>query len=77
MIPLETAEVMSDELRSNANLTLQEIIENTPATVGGSPGFRLHCVYRAEDRLRVEKLFYDALVGTWLYYTLYEALAQH
>jgi hypothetical protein len=77
MIPLEAAEVMSDEFRSNSNLTHQEIIENAPATVGGYPGFKLHYAYRAEERLKVEGLFYGALVGPWLYYVLYEAPAQY
>lgn len=77
MIPLEAAEVMSDELRSNSNLTHQEIIENAPATVGGYPGFNLHYAYRTDDRLKVEGIFSGAIVGTWLYYVLYEAPAQH
>ena len=77
MIPLEAAEVMSDELRSNSNLTHQEIIENAPATVGGYPGFKLHYSYQTEEKLKVEALFYGALVGNWLYYVLYEAPAQH
>ena len=45
---------MSDELRSNSNLTHQEIIENAPATVGGYPGFNLYYAYRTDDRLKVE-----------------------
>ncbi|MBI4524904.1 MAG: hypothetical protein HY695_13965 [Deltaproteobacteria bacterium] len=77
MIPLEAAEVIGDDIRSNSNLTQQEIIENTPATVGGYSGFKLHYIYRTEDRLKVEALFYGALVGPWLYYVLYEAPAQH
>jgi hypothetical protein len=77
MKPLQAAEVMSDELRSNPNLTHQEIIENAPATVGRYPGFKLHYSYQTEDRLKVEGLFYGAIVGQWLYYVLYEAPAQH
>lgn len=77
MKPLEAAEVMSDELRSNSNLTHQEIVENAPASVGGYPGFKLHYSYQTEDRLKVEGLFYGAIVGPWLYYVLYEAPAQH
>jgi hypothetical protein len=77
MIPLEAAEVMSSDIRSNSNLTNQDIIENAPATVGGYPGFKLHYTYRTEDRLKVEGLFYGAMVGPWLYYVLYEAPAQH
>jgi hypothetical protein len=77
MIPLEAAEIIGDELRSNSNLTNQEIIENIPTSVGGYPGFKLHYSYRIEDRLKIEGLFYGALVGPWLYYLLYEAPAQH
>ena len=74
MIPLEAGEVMSDELRSNPYLTNQGIIENAPATVGGYPGYY---TYRTEEKLKVEGLFYGAIVGPWLYYVLYEAPAQH
>jgi hypothetical protein len=77
MIPLEAAEVISDDIRSNSNLTHQQIIEDAPATVGGYPGFKLHYTYRAEDRLKIEGLFYGAIVGPSLYYVLYEAPAQH
>lgn len=77
MIPLEAAEVISDDIRSNSNLTHQQIIEDAPAIVGGYPGFKLHYTYRAEDRLKIEGLFYGAIVGPSLYYVLYEAPAQH
>jgi hypothetical protein len=77
MIPLEAAEVMISDIRSNSNLRNQDIIENAPASVGGYPGFKLHYTYRTEEELKVEGLFYGALVGNWLYYVLYEAPAQH
>jgi hypothetical protein len=77
MIPLEAAEVISSDIRSNSNLRNQDIIENAPASVGGYPGFKLHYTYRTEQELKVEGLFYGALVGNWLYYVLYEAPAQH
>ena len=77
MSPLEAAEMISNDIRSNSNLTHQEIIENAPATVGGYPGFKLHYTYRTEEKLKVEGLFYGAIVGPWLYYVLYEAPAQH
>jgi hypothetical protein len=76
MLPSELAEVISDEFRSNSNLTHQEILENLPAAVGGHSGFKLHYTYRS-DELKLEGLFYGALVGPWLYYILYEAPAQH
>ena len=77
MAPLEAAEVISSDLRSNPNLTNQDIVENAPATIGGYPGFKLHYTYRTEEKLKVEGLFYGAIVGPWLYYVLYEAPAQH
>ncbi len=77
MTPWEAAEVMSDDFRSNSNLTHQEIIENTPASVGGYPGFNLHYAYRTGDRLKLEGLLSGAIVGPWLYYVLYEAPAQY
>ena len=77
MIPLGAAEVISSDIRSNPNLTNQDIVENTSATVGGYPGFKLHYTYRTEEKLKVEGLYYGAIVGPWLYYVLYEAPAQH
>jgi hypothetical protein len=77
MTPLEAGEMMGDELRSNPYLTNQDMIESAPATVGGYPGFRLHYTYRTEEKLKVEGLYYGAIVGPWLYYMLYEAPAQH
>ena len=77
MTPIEAAEIIGDELRSNSNLTNLEFIENTPMRVGGYPGFKLHYSYRTDDRLKIEELYYGALVGPWLYYLLYEAPAQH
>ena len=77
MAPLETAEMISSDIRSNPNLTNQDIVENAPATVGGYPGFKLHYSYWTEEKLKVEGLFYGAIVGPWLYYVLYEAPAQH
>jgi hypothetical protein len=77
MAPLEAAEMISNDIRSNPNLTNQDIVENAPATVGGYPGFKLHYTYRTEEKLKVEGLFYGAIVGPWLYYVLYEAPVQH
>jgi hypothetical protein len=77
MLPQEVAEVISDDLRANTNLTQQDIIENSPSVLGGYPGFKLHYTYRSADRLKVEGLFYGAIAGRWLYYVLYEAPAQY
>jgi hypothetical protein len=77
MIPLEAAEVMSNNFRSNPNLSRTKILENAPATLGGYPGFRLHYTFATEEGLNVEGLFYGTLVGQSLYYVLYEAPAQH
>lgn len=77
MIPLEAAEIISNDFRSNSNLTAQTIVENAPATVGGFAGFKLHYTYRTEEELNMEGLFYGAIIGSWLYYMLYEAPAQH
>ena len=77
MTPLESAEVIVDEFRSNTDLTNHEVVENSPTQLGGHSGFKLHYAYRAEDRLKMEGLFYGALVGPWLYYMIYEAPAQH
>ena len=50
---------------------------NAPATVGGHSGFKLRYSYRAEDQLKIDGIFYWSPRGSWLYYTTYEAPAQH
>jgi hypothetical protein len=77
MLPLEAAELVTDNLRSNPEITHQEILANTPALVAGFPGFRLHYAYRTKEELKINALFYGALADGWLYYLLYEAPAQH
>jgi hypothetical protein len=77
MSPLDSAELIGDNLLSNPHVTHQELIENTPTTLSGHPAFRLHYSYRAEERLKMEGIFYGAVVDQWLYYALYEAPAQY
>jgi hypothetical protein len=77
MLPVEAAELVTDNLRSNPEITHQELLENRPAPVGGFPGFRLYYAYRTKEELKINGLFYGALAGGWLYYLLYEGPAQH
>ena len=77
MLNQEVADVIVDNLRSNPNITNQEILENIPEYVGGHSGFKLHYSYRTEDGLKIEGIYYGTMVDSWLYYLLYEAPTQH
>jgi hypothetical protein len=77
MLPQEAAEIVIDNLRSNPNITNQEVIENTPTRVGGNPGFKLLYTYQTKEGLKIKAAYYGAMSGNWLYYLLYEAPARH
>jgi hypothetical protein len=77
MLPQEVAEVIMDNVRSNPNITNQEVVENRPARVGGQPGFKLTYAFQTKEGLRTKVAYYGTLVDNWFYYLLYEAPARH
>lgn len=77
MSPFEIAEAIVDDIRSDRALQHFEVNENTPATVGGQPGFRLLLQYQNADNLRLAELRYGALVGDRVYFLRFIAPARH
>ncbi|MFQ5801037.1 MAG: hypothetical protein ACE5HH_04900 [Candidatus Hydrothermarchaeales archaeon] len=77
MLPQELAEVITDDLRSNANITNLQVNENVPATVGGHPGFKLLYTYQTKQGLKIKVAHYGVMSGDWCYYLLYEAPARY
>lgn len=77
MLPQEVAEVFIDNIRSNPNITNQQFTENTPATVGGYPGFKLLYTYRTKQGLKIKRVYYGVMLSNWCYYLIYEAPASH
>ena len=77
MLPQEAAEVIIDNLRSNPNILNQNIIENTPAQVGGHPGFKIVYTYQNKSGLNKKGVFYGLLTSDWWYEMIYEAPERH
>ena len=77
MSAFEIAEALVDDVRSNHDLLHFEVNENTPATVGGQPGFKLLLQYQNADRLRLTELRYGALVGDRVYFLRFVAPSRH
>ncbi len=73
MLPQEAAEVVADDIQSNPNVINQQIIESTPAEIGGYHGFKLLYTYQSKSKLKLRGTYYGALTGNWYYYVLYEA----
>lgn len=77
MLPQEAAEVIIDNLRSNPDITKQQIAENVPAKVGSYPGFKLMYTYQTKRGLTIKGAYYGVMLGKWHYYLLYEAPARY
>lgn len=77
LAPYEVAEAAVDDLRGNHDLLGFELRTNTPATVGGHPGFKLVYSYRTKDKLHLNVVRYGAIAGNRLWYVSYTAPARH
>lgn len=73
MIPQEAAEVVLDNIASSDRVASFEVQENTPARVGGVPGFRAVVTYKKKDGLKVKSILYGCLVGEAFYAVRYTA----
>jgi hypothetical protein len=77
MVPLEVAEIVLDEFRSNQSKLNLQLVESVPALVGGYPGFRVIYSYQLNDNLRRKALYYGVLVDQWYYSLSFHAPARH
>ena len=77
LAPYEAAEAVLDDLRADHDLHGFELQENTPATVGGQPGFKLVFSYRTADKLHLSEACYGTIHGGSLYLARYLAPARH
>jgi hypothetical protein len=77
LAPYEAAEAVLDDLRADHALLGFELQENTPATVGGQPGFKLVFRYRTSDKLHLAETCYGTIHGGSLYLARYLAPARH
>lgn len=77
MPPVEAAEVLLDNARSDPAVQGFELLDSDPATVGGRPGFRLAYGWSSKDGLRRKRVVVGAIADGWLYTLLYDAAARH
>jgi len=77
MLPLELAEVIIDDLRSNTQLLNLNFVGNRPALVGGFPGFRITYSYQFKDNLSRMAVYDGVLVGKSYFFVAFQAPRRH
>lgn len=77
LAPFEVAEAFVDDLRSDHTLLSLEIKSNTPATIGGQPGFHLVYSFHTNDKLRLTEECYGCVVNNRLWLVRYRAPTRH
>lgn len=77
MLPQEVADIELDELRSNRNMLYVEVLENTPRTIDGHPGFKMVYTSWTEDGLRIKHIHYGVLLEDGVYRIRYRAPLHH
>jgi hypothetical protein len=73
MLPQEAAEVVLDNIASNQNILNLEVVENSPATISGIPGFKAVYTHKNKDGLKFKSIFYGFIVGDSFYGINYNA----
>ncbi|GAB4168103.1 MAG: hypothetical protein OHK0026_08260 [Rhodocyclaceae bacterium] len=76
-LPAELAAMEMAELRSLAGLADMVVKSNTPATIAGAPGFRLHLAYRNARGAAFERIVLGAAQGKDLLLFSFHALSTH
>lgn len=61
MLPQEAAEIVLDDFRANPEIVDLKIIEHGPASLAGSPAFKLSLTYRSKSGLLRQRVRYGCL----------------
>lgn len=77
MLPQELAELVLDDMRANPNLIDLQVVENSPATLGGTPGYKVNVRYRNKAGLPKQTVHYGCIEKGQLYTLIYEAPQRH
>jgi hypothetical protein len=77
MLPHEVAEIVLDDVQSDADNLNFEVVENAPATVAGKPGFKVVFTYRTKEGLKYRCMQYGLLWDNGLYSIFYIAPQRH
>lgn len=77
MLALELAELTVAELKSNEALANLAVIENSPVTLSGLPGFRLELRNKTPKGVEIEMLVYGVAGNNGFYTLSYQAPRLH
>jgi hypothetical protein len=78
MLPQEMAEVTVDDIKSDPMVMNFKLLENSPATISGSPGFKIVYEFRTkEGELRFKSIHYGTISGEWYYGIRYLAASRY
>ncbi|HEY4485485.1 MAG TPA: hypothetical protein VI702_04055 [Nitrospiria bacterium] len=77
MLPQEAAEVILDNKTSNSEVLNFHLVENSPARIGGLPGFKAVYTFKDKDGLKVKGIYYGFLLKDQFYGVSYSAASRY
>ena len=73
MPPLEAADVIIDEMKSDPSVLNLHVVQTATAVVGSYPGFKIVFDYGIKEGNSFSTIYYGFLQGDWLYSIRYNA----
>lgn len=73
MLPQEVSEVILDDIASNKEVADYSLIENSPMTISGIPGFKAIYAYKTKDGLKAKSIYCGFIKDQWFYGINYNA----
>lgn len=77
LTPLELAEALLDDLRSDRSILQPEVLENAPVAVGDQPGFKFVVSFQTQEKLRLTMAVHGCIRTNRLYLLKYTAPTRH
>jgi hypothetical protein len=77
MLPQEAAEIVLDNIRANPQVFDLNVIENGPAIIAETPGFKLSYTYRDKSGLTRQATIYGTLDRDMLVTLSFDAVKRH
>lgn len=77
MLPQELAELVLDDMRANPNFMDVQLLENSPSTFDGVPGYKVVVRYRNKAGLPKQTANYGCIEKGFLYMLIYDAPRRH
>lgn len=77
MLPQEVAETIFDDLATSQDILNLNLLENSPAKIGGFDGFKIVYTYKTKDNLKMKSIYCGFMLGDWLYGINYNAAQRY